>query len=312
MNVDTGATLHASGAITINAKGRLDVGAHASAAVYASGGSADQWRDSGAGLRRDRRLYCVHRRGGTLDLTGLTAAHVSGANGTVNLTQSHIWLTGGGFTVSYLGASGNLARLFDTGADDDVVYAANGTLHLKNAAATLSGDGNTVVFFGDGDKVKLVNSTGPSGNWISGSNGEVDLESGFAAVLGGGNTIRLTGTDDLVRLRNNPGDAADTVYADGQRINFFGAHAEVIGGGDAIYFVGTGNVVTLKDTNGIGDSVGGASGEIDLSNAQAKIRTNGQIVKFLGASGNEADFAARARRRLKVPTVSSMSPISKS
>ena len=289
VKVDSGGTLHTFGAIAINARDELDIGALANAAVYARGGLQINGGTLNLGTGAIAGPILFSGAGGTLNLSGQTKTNVSGFNGTVNLTHSNIRLTGGGFTVNYLGASGNTAHLRDTGLAEDIVNAGNATVYLTNAAATISGANNTVFLIGKGDRAKLVNASGPLWDRVYGSNGEIDIESGFASVSGGGDVVRLTGANDKLRLLGTNGDA-DTVYADGRRIFLDGAQATVIGGGDTLSFVGPGDIVTLEETNGLADIVNGASGEINLWNAQATVKGSGQIVRFLGGSGNEVYF----------------------
>ena len=221
------------------------------------------------------------------------------SSGEVDLNSAQVNFAGGGETAMFVGGSGNIANLSNTGGVWDIVGVANGSsgvANLTSALAQVTGGGASVNFAGGaGDAVQFFN-TGNVWDTVTATGatvGAVYLTSALAQVNGGGENINFWGgAGNAAQLVGTGGNWDYVRAASGSSGSVYltGALAQIIGGGDTVYFWGgAGNATQLVNTGNVWDVVNAASGSTGatyLTNAWAQINGGGETAYFWGGTGN--------------------------
>ncbi len=184
---DTGSTVSLTTTVSDNISGPSSTGE-----VNIAGGTFEMLAGSSV------TVPVVFTDGGTLEETGVTTTvNVSGSGGTIDLSDgSKVAVTGGPDTIDFLSGAGNVAKLYNTGANTDTVSGSNGKVVLSAANLSLSGS-DDLIKSGDENNVAVT----------SGANDTLDI--GFSDNITDGGSTTLFSIDDNVGTLTIHNFAAD-------------------------------------------------------------------------------------------------------
>ncbi len=254
-------------------------------------GAAGELLESGGNITFDNATVTggklVVASGQTLNGQGgvINAATVTlGANAQASVA-------GGGNSVAFGGASGNVATLSATSNVWDNVAGSGGTVNLSSAQTVVTGGGDAVAFTaGSGDAASLF---GTAGAWdkVTGSNGDVYLNGAQTTLTGGGEMADFASGSGNAASLINTGGSWDWVYGSNGSVYLNNAQAAIQGGGDMVDFAsGASDAASLYNTGGNWDWVYATGGSVYLNSGQAAVQGGGETLVFASGSGNAASL----------------------
>ena len=245
--------------------------------------------------------------GETVTNSGVITGVVTLSDGTVNLDNATMTLSGSGDKVTIGAGADNDLTVGGNGVSGsaDVVNGSNAIVNVSvNSNVQVNGDADTVAVGANANVVvsgsdetlylsngSVANLVSPSDDWsgVFGSGGTVELNNEKAAVFGSGDSIDLaSGPSNVAALFNSDGNW-DGVYGSNGVIELNSVKTAVYGFDDAIDLVsGTGNVAAIYNSVGFFDGVYGSDGVVELNSVKAVVTGGGDTVYFASGSGNVA------------------------
>jgi hypothetical protein len=232
--------------------------------------------------------------GGTLELfSPKSLVKASGSNATIDLTSAQVSISGGADTVDFVGGSGNVANLSNTGGSPDTVTGSSGAVNLTSASISLSGS-NDAITAGAGDTISLTSGTGDT---FTGAGFTVDATKGTGLTIGGdgltGTTDTVSGSSVTVALEAS---SHMTLKGSKDTVTISGVSNLTLAGSNDAIAAKNGDTITMN--SGTGDTITGSDFTVHAKTATFKIVGTSDVI-YAGLNDTLTDGGSSTLFKIK-------------